>query len=157
MSEHEQVFALLALQAAGALEPEDQTLVDNHVRGCESCRRELDRWAAYTRAFRSLRPPVLPDRLMERTRARILAEQSAAAGRRSEGLLLAVLAAFAWIVGITIWFLARLFTGGAVAVMETSATQLVTWSVASTIFVWLTAAAAALIMGGRRQAMRRAL
>ena len=157
MSEHEQVMALVALAAAGVLEAEDQRRVDAHLRDCEKCRRELDTWRSYTQAFRSLRAPVLPDRLVERTRARILAEHAAATGRRSEGLLLAVLAAFAWIVGITIWFLARLFTGGAVAVMETSVSQLLIWSAGSTILVWLTAATAALVVGSRRQILRRAL
>lgn len=157
MTEHEEILELLALAAAGALDPHDMTRMNAHISGCETCRREFETWSGYAQAFRSLRPPVLPDRLMERTRTRIMAEQAARADQRSEGMLLAVLAGFGWIVAITIWFLFRLFTGGAVAVMETGVTQLLVWSAGSTLFVWLTAAVAALTVGSRRQVTRRAL
>jgi anti-sigma factor RsiW len=152
MNEHEQVTGLLALAAAGVLKPDERARVDAHAQECEECRRELAVWRAYADTFRSIRAPVPPRQLVERTRARILAEHGTSAGRRSEGLLLAVLAGFAWIVAITIWFLTRLFLFGAVAVMETNIVQLLTWSAGSTLLVWLTAAAAALILGNRRYA-----
>ena len=157
MNEHEQLRAMLALAAAGVLEADEQSRMDDHLRDCESCRRELDRWACYAQALRYLRPPTPPERLVERTRARILAERSAAAERRSEGLLLGALAAFAWIVGVTVWFLVRLFTGGATAALEISLTQLLTWGAGSTILVWLTAAVATLMLGSRREPLGRAL
>ena len=157
MSEHDEILALLALAAAGVLDAADQGRVDDHLRGCETCRGELAAWTGYAGACRSLRPPAQPDRLVERTRERIIAEHAARADQRSEGFLLAVLAGFGWIVAITIWFLARLFLFGAVALMETDVTQLLIWTVGSTIFVWLTAAVSALVLGNRRPALRRAL
>src|SRR5215831_19574881 len=157
MNEHEQLRAMLALAAAGVLEADEQSRIDDHLRDCESCRREMDCWLWYAQSFRYLRPPTLPERLVERTRARILAERTAAAERRSEGLLLGALAAFAWIVGVTVWFLVRLFAGGATAVLKISITQLLIWGAGSTILVWLTAAVATLMLGSRRQALGRAL
>jgi anti-sigma factor RsiW len=156
MNEHEQIREMIALAAAGVLDAEEQKRVDVHVSGCEACRGELECWAAYAQAFRSLRPPALPERLVERTRARIVAERAAAADRRSEGLLLGALAAFAWIVGVTVWFLFRLFTGGAAAVLEISINQVLIWGAGSTILVWLTAAVATLMLGSRRRELERA-
>ena len=148
---------MLALAAAGVLEADEQSSKDDHLRDCESCRSELECWVRYAQAFRYLRPPALPKHLVERTRARILAERTAAADQRSEGLLLGALAAFAWIVGVTVWFLVRLFTVGATAVLEISITRVLIWGAGSTILVWLTAAVATLMLGSRRQELGRAL
>ena len=112
MNEHESVAEWLALAAAGTLTAEEQRRVDEHARECAACRAELERWASYTRILGQLRQPAVPANLMERTRARILQDRAAAAGQRTENLMLSALAAFAWILGLTSWVVLRVFTHG---------------------------------------------
>jgi predicted anti-sigma-YlaC factor YlaD len=151
MNEHETVRGLLALAAAGVLQIDEQRRVDRHLRECAGCRAELERWQSYAQGLQHLHQPAVPANLMERTRARILQEREAADAQRAEGLLLSTLAAFAWIVGLTLWFLVRVFSGGALVLHGTNLTGLLTWSLASTAFVWLTAATAALLLGRNRE------
>ncbi len=157
MSEHETIRELLPLAVAGVLDPEAQRRVDEHAGQCPACRKELEGWSLYPQGLRQLRPPAVPERLMERTRTRIMQEHAAAAGRRTESLILSGLAAFAWILGLTSWFLLRVFSGGALVLFGANLASLLTWSVASTVFVWLTAAVTGLAMGRWRREMRRVL
>ncbi|MGO4879341.1 MAG: anti-sigma factor family protein [Bryobacteraceae bacterium] len=157
MSEHESVAGWLALAAAGALEIDEQRRLEEHARECPECRRELEIWSRYARSLRQLPPPPVPAQLMERTRARLVREHAAAADRRWEALMLAALALFAWTVGLTFWFVARILTGGQLVVMGANLVRFGTWSAGSTVLVWLTAAVAAIALGRRRRELRRAL
>lgn len=154
MNEHETVRRLLALAASGVLQADEQRRVDDHLRDCMSCRAEAERWRSYVQGLQQLEQPAVPSDLMQRTRARILQEHAASADRRTEGLVLSALAVFAWIVGLTFWFLLRVFTGGALMLLRTDLTGLLTWSLVSTVFVWLTAAAATLLLGRHREFRR---
>jgi hypothetical protein len=98
----------------------------------------------------------MPPQLLERSRARVFEERAAVVERRWNELMLAALALFAWTVGLAFWFVARVLTGGALVIMGTNLVRLGTWSVVSTVMVWLTAAVAALALGRRRHALRRA-
>lgn len=151
MNGHETIRGLLPLAAAGVLPADEQHRVEDHVRDCVGCRAELEGWLAYSRGLQQLRQPVAPENLMERTRARILQDRATATGRRTESVMLSALAAFAWIISLTFWFLFRVFTGGPLIFLGADLTRLLTWSLASTVFVWLTAAAATLLLGRRRE------
>jgi len=157
MSEHDQVREKLALAAAGALDAEEQRCVEEHARVCDICRQELDTWSGYTQGLRQLPQPAAPAQLMERTRARILQQRATAAEGRWNDLMLAGLALFAWTVGLSFWFLLRVLTGGAFVVMGMNLLRVGTWSVLTTVLVWVTAAAAAVTLGRRRRELRRAL
>lgn len=157
MSEHESMREFLALAVAGALDSAQLRRLDEHTRDCPICRHELEIWSGYAQGLRRLPQPAVPGQLMERTRARVLQERAAAADRRWNDLMLGALALFAWTVGLSFWFLLRIFTGGALVVMGANLIRLGTWSVFSTVLVWLTAAAAALALGKRRRELRRAL
>jgi hypothetical protein len=161
MSEHETQHAgmaeLAALAAAGALDIEEQRRLDEHARECPARRREMEIWSGYTQGLRQLPQPSIPAQLMERTRTRLVQERAAAADRRWDELMLGALALFAWTVGLTFWFVARIVTGGELVVMGANLVRFGTWSAGSTVLVWLTAAAAALALGRRRRELRRAL
>jgi hypothetical protein len=160
MSEHEShtAFAgMLALAAAGALDAQEQRRLQEHARECPVCRRELEIWSGYTQGLRQLPQPAIPAQLMERTRARLLQERATTADRRWDELMLAALALFAWTVGLTFWFVARIVTGGELVVMGANLVRFGTWSAGSTVLVWLTAAVAAIALGRRRREFRRAL
>ena len=146
MNEHESVRAMLALAAAGALGPEEQRRVDQHAQVCGLCRADLETWAAYTQGLRKLPQPSTPEGLVQRTQARILQERAHAADRRPSELMLGALAIFGWGSGWAFWAMARVVMGG----------SFWTWSLVSTVVVWMTAAAAAVMLGRSRQ-MRRLL
>ena len=155
MTEHDSIAGMLALATAGALHAAEQRRVEEHARECPACYRELETWRLYSAGLGRLPQPAIPAQLMERTRARVWRERAAAADRRWNDLMLAALALFAWTVGLTFWFVFRVFTGGALVVMGANLVRLGTWSAASTILVWLTAAVAALVLGKRRRELRR--
>ncbi len=157
MSAHESIRELLPLAACGALDALEQRRLEEHARECAACRRELETWNAYAQALRQIPQPALPAQLMERTRARLWQEQAAAAGRRWDEFMLGALALFAWTVGLTVWFVLRILTGGTLVVMGANLVRFGTWSAASTVMVWLTAAVAALALGKRRHELRRVL
>jgi anti-sigma factor RsiW len=154
VSEHASIRELLSLAAAGVLEPDEQRRVQQHVAVCDACRRELEVWQGYSRELVRLPAPVAPKYLAERTRARILEQRAAAAERRWDDIVLGVLVLLGWTVSLVAWVVFRLFTGGMLSVVETSFVTILTWLGASTVFAWLTAAVAAVMLGGRRSVRR---
>jgi cation transporter-like permease len=98
--------------------------------------------------------PVAPKYLAERTRARVLAQRAAAAERRWDDIVLAVLVLLGWTVSLVAWVVFRLFSGGMLSVVETSFVTILEWLGASTLFAWLTAAVAAVMLGSRRVVRR---
>jgi predicted anti-sigma-YlaC factor YlaD len=156
MTEHESVRAMLALAAAGMLQPEEQRRVEQHARECEMCRRDLETWAVYTQGLRKLPQPSAPEGLVQRTQERFLQERAQAADRRRSELLLGALTILGWAAGWAFWIVARSITGGTLNVFGTNLVSGLTWSVGSTVLVWMTAATAALMLG-RRHEMRKFL
>src|SRR5579863_1247581 len=151
MNEHESIRTMLALAAAGALGPADLRRVNRHAQSCEACRRELEIWSAYTQGLRGLPQPSVPADLVGRTQARIFEERAAALSRRRDDLVLAALAVFSWMTTLAFWILARVFTGGVLILVSA-----LVWSLIWAGLVWITATAAA-VMLGRQRHMRRAI
>ena len=151
MTEHESIHSMLALYAADALDPAESRRVEQHAASCEMCARELLAWGSFAAALPQLPQPVPPADLIERTQVRILEQRRASAARRREGLLLAALVVFGWIASFTTWNLVRMFTGGVLEVLGANLVGGVTWSLVSTVFVWMTAAAAAAMLGKRNE------
>ena len=155
MSEHESIRELLSLAAAGVLAPEEQRRVEQHAGVCDACQRQLEMWQRYSRELVRLPAPVAPKHLAEQTRARILRERAATADRRWDDIVLAVLVLFGWTVTLVTWIVFRLFTGGLLSVVQVGFVRILMWSGASTVFAWLTAAVAAVMLGIERRATRR--
>lgn len=154
MTEHAAIRELLSLAAAGVLEPEEQRRVQQHVAVCDACRRELEAWQGYGRELVRLPAPVPPKYLAERTRARVLEQRAAAVERRWDDVVLVVLVLLGWTVSLVAWVVFRLFTGGMLSVVESSFVTILKWLGASTLFAWLTAAVAAVMLGSRRVVRR---
>jgi anti-sigma factor RsiW len=154
MSDHDAIRELLSLAAAGVLEPDDERRVQQHVAVCDACRRELEVWQGYSRELVRLPAPVAPKYLAERTSARVLQQRAAAAERRWDDIVLAVLVLLGWTVSLVAWVVFRLFSGGMLSVVETSFVTILEWLGASTVFAWLTAAVAAVMLGSRRVVRR---
>jgi anti-sigma factor RsiW len=156
MTEHESIKALLALAAAGALDPEEVRRVEQHAQGCDLCRKDLETWGEYAQSLRRLPQPYAPEGLMERTRARLLQQHTAAAAHRRQLWLLGALAIFGWISSLVVWMVVQTVTGGVLIVMGANVVSGLAWSLGSTVLTWTTVAAAALMLGRGRQ-MRRFL
>ena len=154
MSEHASIRELLSLAASGALEPDEQRRVQEHIAVCDACRRELEVWQGYSRELVRLPAPVEQKSLADRTRALALEKRAAATQRGWDDIVLAVLVLLGWTVSLVAWVVFRLFTGGMLSVMESSFVTILEWLGASTLFAWLTAAVAAVMLGSRRVVRR---
>ena len=67
MSDHESVRELLALSAAGLLDPDEERLVREHARQCAACAAELDAYATLSAGLSALPSPQPPADLVRRT------------------------------------------------------------------------------------------
>lgn len=155
MSEHESIRDLLTLAAAGVRDADEQRRVAQHVAVCEACRLELEGWQIYAHELARMPAPKMPKNLAERTLARIVSQRAAAADRRWDGVVLGVLALYGWTMVLVSWIVVRLFTGNILSLLESGFLNILIWSGASTLFAWLTAAVAAVMLGGQRRAARR--
>ena len=105
--DHEELKGLLAPYVLGATSREEEALVRSHLRSCEECSREAERFAPATSALTLAVDPVpLPDGFAERTLARARDErpapQPSTARRRSFAWAFStaaavVIAAFGWV------------------------------------------------------------
>jgi len=154
MTEHESVRAMLALAAAGALDPKEQRRVDQHAQECDLCRKDLETWVAYAQGLRTLPQPAAPEGMAQRTQALILQHQDETANRRRNELFLAGLAIFGWGAGWAFWTLVRAIVGGSLNVFGANLVNGLTWSLLSMVVAGITAAAAALMLGRGREARR---
>jgi hypothetical protein len=149
MSEHETVQKMLSLAAAEALEAGELRQVEEHMRECESCTREMEVWKLYTQGLRQQPQPQVPPNLVLRTQARILNERALALDRRRDAQVLGILAVFSFASSMASWFVVQALTGGAFVVFGTNWVNPVSWFLISGVLVWMTATVAALALGRR--------
>lgn len=151
MMEHEAIRKMLALYAADALEPDEMKRVGRHAENCEICRSELLAWGRYARGLTQLEQPGVPAGLVDRTRAQIFEQRQAAIARRHENALLAALVVFGWAASLATWIVIRILSGGSLHLFGANLLSGMNWSLASTMFAWMTAAAAATILARRNE------
>jgi anti-sigma factor RsiW len=97
MNEHSTTRDLLALAAAGLLEPSEQRRIEKHLHSCEACRADFDEWTRLAGALRDLPTPQAPPRLVIQTQ-RILAYAASLQGHQLNRLGLTLLVVFSWII-----------------------------------------------------------
>ncbi|HLQ77240.1 MAG TPA: zf-HC2 domain-containing protein [Terriglobia bacterium] len=146
MNIHASIRAMLPLAAADALDAEEMRQVEQHVRSCDECRRELDTWGVYTAGLQRLPQPSVPVHLIARTQEQVLREHEHSATLRSGSLMFSGLAIYAWVVNIALWGVARVVTGGKLCVLGTNLLSLETWLLVSFIVGGTTAVTAALAL-----------
>jgi predicted anti-sigma-YlaC factor YlaD len=127
MNDHDTVRPLLALSAAGLLDPDGERRVREHTAACEACRAELEGFAQLTEALGAMPAAPPPPDLLARTHTLIAAEADrregtrlAAAAAISAAVLVLYLAAvlplYAWFA----WTLIPSVMGGAAAIILAS-------------------------------------
>jgi anti-sigma factor RsiW len=155
MSEHDEIRELLALAAAGALEPGEERRVETHVASCAPCAAEREDFQFLAGGLRRLPTPQPSAALVERTRT--LAERSLAAEEehRWNRNALAFVILFAWTLLLASWPVVRLLSGGLPGWLEPNFGR--TWInlAAYTGFLWLTGGVAAGVLALRQRRERR--
>lgn len=149
MSAH--VTELLALAAAGALDPEEAARVEAHLSECAACAAEAGAWRRLADGLARLPSPrpsrTLVARTVEEVEAR-LAERSERAWNRAA---LGFAVAFAWTMAVVAWMVLDLVTGQLALRLGRPVGGTAAWYAAYVVVGWLTAGAAAVLLGRRRQ------
>jgi len=98
MKDHSAIRHLLGLSAAGALDPREQRLVEEHLRRCGECRAEVSSWNRLAEALRDLPSPQAPQDLLLETRRLLEIHAEASREPRGNRIVLAFLGMFSLIV-----------------------------------------------------------
>jgi anti-sigma factor RsiW len=149
VSDH--VRDLLALAAAGALDPEEARRVAAHVEGCAECAAEAERWRHLARELGRLPAPKASPLLVARTVQAVeerLAERAERAWNRAA---LGFLVAFAWTLAVVAFLAFDLVAGGFAAWLGGPIGPTAAWYAAYLVAGWLSAGAAAVLLGRRTQ------
>lgn len=103
MTPHETTRPLLALSAAGLLDPEADRQVREHVRECPECAAALGGLIALAAGLSALPSPKPPAAMLARTQVRVAAQLAARRDRRSGMLLALAGCGFGWVVSLATW------------------------------------------------------
>lgn len=155
MSEHDEIRGLLALAAAGALEPEEEERLARHIESCSACATEAVSWQSIAGHLRRLPTPQPSAALVQRTRVLVEARLAEEAESRWQRGVMIFVVTFAWVLTIVSWPLVRLVTGGLLELLDPRLNQ--TWiSFAGfTTLVWLAGGTAAVLLALRQRRERR--
>ena len=149
MSAH--VKELLALAAARALDPSEAARVEAHLAGCAECARDADEWRRLAEGLERLPVPRPSGALVARTVEAVeahLAERAELAWNRAA---LGFLVAFAWTLAVLAWLVLDLLAGGLALRLESPIASTGVLYAAYLVAGWLTAGAAAVLLGRRRR------
>jgi anti-sigma factor RsiW len=149
MSDH--VRELLALAAAGALDPGDERRVAAHLGECAACAAEAAEWRRLAQELGRLPAPKASPGLVARTVQAVeerLAERAEQAWNRAA---LGFLVAFAWTLAVVAWLAFDLVAGGLAAWLGGPIGPTAAWYGAYLVAGWLSAGAAAVLLGRRSQ------
>ena len=155
MKNHEDVRRLLPLAAAGALDAAEERLVREHAAACLECAEELESFRDLAAELGRMPAPAAPAGLASRAALAVRARREAALDSRWESFVTGFLLLFAWSFGLFGWVMIRVFTGGWFALHDPGFVSFGTGLFVITIFTWLTAGVAAVLLGHQRQVERR--
>jgi anti-sigma factor RsiW len=145
MSDH--VTDRLALAAAGALDPAEEFRVEAHLGGCATCAVEAAEWRRLTQALRTLTAPRPSRALVSRTVEAVEKRLTERSERAWSQAALGFLVAFAWTLTVVSWLFLDLVTGDLALRLGRSLGSTAAWYAAYVTAGWLTAGAAAVLLG----------
>jgi anti-sigma factor RsiW len=145
MSEH--VTDLLVLAAAGALDPAAESRIETHLGGCALCAVEVAEWRRITEGLRTLPAPRPSRALVARTVEEVEKQLAERSERAWSQAALGFLVAFAWTLTVVSWMFLDLVTGGLALRLGHSLGPTAAWYAAYVTAGWLTAGAAAVLLG----------
>ena len=147
MSEH--VTGLLALAAAGTLDPEEQGRVDAHLRECPECAERAEKWSTLADGLRDLPTPAPSPGLLARTRAAVERRQAEREERTWNRVALGFLIVFGWTLTGVAWLLLELVVGDLALRFDRPLGPTAAWFMAYLVVGWVAAAAATMLLGRR--------
>jgi anti-sigma factor RsiW len=145
MSGH--VRELLALAAGGGLDPADEARVAEHLAACADCAAEAAQWRHLAQELGRLPAPKASPGLVARTVHAVeerLAEREEGAWNRAA---LGFLVAFAWTLAVVVWMVIDLVAGELTAWLSRPVGSTVAWYAAYLVAGWVSAGAAAVLLG----------
>lgn len=149
MSGH--VTDLLALAAAGALDPEERARVEVHLRECPACAAEALAWGRLAEGLRAMPPPRSSRALLWRTAGAVEARLAERSERVWNRAALGVAVAFAWTTTLASWLVLDLLRGRLALELARPLGPTAAWFVAYVVAGWLAAGVAAALLGRRTQ------
>ena len=145
MSGH--VADLLALAAAGALDPEEQERVRAHLQECPECAHRAETWGAMADGLRDLGAPTPAAGLVARTRAALERRRAEQEERTWNRAALGFLIVFGWTLAGVAWLLLEVLVGELALRFDRPLGPTVTWFTAYLVAGWVAAAAATVLLG----------
>jgi anti-sigma factor RsiW len=147
MSGH--VTELLALAAAGALDPGEQERVDTHLQECRDCAGQAEQWRRLGDGLRDLPTPAPSPGLLARTRAAIERRQAEREEQTWNRAALGFLIVFGWTLTGVAWLIIELLVGELTLRFDRPLGPTVAWFTAYLVAGWVAAAAATVLLGRR--------
>jgi anti-sigma factor RsiW len=147
MSDHPR--DLLALAAAGVLDPGEADRVERHLAGCPACAGEARDWQALAEGLGRLPRPRPPRTLAARTVEAVERRLAERADRAWARAALGFAVAFAWTMAVVSWLLLDLATGGLARWLDRPVGPTAAWYAAYVALGWVTAGVAAALLGRR--------
>jgi anti-sigma factor RsiW len=138
---------LLALRAARALEPAEDARVEAHLRDCAACAAEAAEWRRLVEGLERLPAPRPSRALVARTAQAVEERLAEGSERRWNRAALGFLVAFAWTLAVVAWLLVDLVRGELALRLGSSMAPTAAWYAAYVVAGWLTAGAAAALLG----------
>jgi len=145
MSDH--VTDRLALAAAGGLDPAEESRVEAHLAGCASCAKDAAEWRRLAESLRRLPAPRPSRALLARTMEAVERRFAERSERAWNQAALGFLVAFAWTLAVVSWLILDLVTGELALRLGRPLGTTATWYAAYVAAGWLTAGAAAVLLG----------
>jgi anti-sigma factor RsiW len=145
MSGH--VTELLALAAAGALEPAETARVEAHLRECATCAAEAEQWRVLAEGLERMSAPRPSRALVARTAVAVEERLAEGIERAWNRAALGFLVAFGWTLAVVAWLLVDLVRGELLLRLGSGLLPTAAWYAAYVIAGWLTAGAAAVLLG----------
>jgi predicted anti-sigma-YlaC factor YlaD len=137
----------LPLAAAGALDPAVAARVEAHLRDCAACATEAGEWRRLAEGLGRIQVPRPSRALVARTVAAVEERLAERAERRWNRAALGFLVGFAWTLAVVAWLLVDLVRGELALRLGSSMAPTAAWYAAYVIAGWLTAGAAAVLLG----------
>ena len=145
MSDH--VTDRLALAVAGGLDPAEESRVEAHLAGCASCAKDAAEWRRLAEGLGRLPAPRPSRALVARTMEAVERRFAERSERAWNQAALGFLVAFAWTLAVVSWLILDLVTGELALRLGRSLGTTATWYAAYVAAGWLTAGAAAVLLG----------
>jgi anti-sigma factor RsiW len=141
------VLDLLALEAAGALSPEEEARVAAHLGECADCAARAGEWRALASGLHDLAAPRPSPGLLARARGAVERRQAEREEQAWNRAALGFLIVFGWTVSVVIWFVFDVLLGHAATLLERPLGPTALWFTAYLAAGWLAAAAATVLLG----------